>query len=69
MNKMKILIIEDEEPIADLLSYGLKNEGFQTRTAESGSVGMSELEQFEPDLLLLDWMLPDQSGLDICKKK
>lgn len=68
MNKMKILIIEDEEPIADLLSYGLKNEGFQTRTAENGSVGMSELEQFEPDLLLLDWMLPDQSGLDICKK-
>lgn len=68
MNKVKILIIEDEEPIANLLSYGLTIEGFQTRTAETGTVGMRELEQFKPNLLLLDWMLPDQSGLDICKK-
>lgn len=68
MNKAKILIIEDEEPIANLLSYGLTMEGFHTRTAETGTVGMRELEQFKPNLLLLDWMLPDQSGLDICKK-
>ncbi|WP_136604947.1 response regulator transcription factor [Paenibacillus dokdonensis] len=68
MNKTKILIIEDEEPIADLLSYGLTMEGFHTRTAASGAAGWSELESFKPDLLLLDWMLPDQSGLDICKK-
>ncbi|WP_213649537.1 response regulator transcription factor [Paenibacillus sp. J23TS9] len=68
MKKTKILIIEDEEPIADLLAYGLSMEGFITRTAGSGAEGMKELEQFNPDLLLLDWMLPDQSGLDICKK-
>ncbi|MGW8440010.1 winged helix-turn-helix domain-containing protein [Paenibacillus sp. SEL1] len=68
MNKAKILIIEDDAPIADLLSYGLSMEGFQTRTASSGAVGMHELQSFQPDLLLLDWMLPDQSGLDICKK-
>ncbi|WP_017815099.1 MULTISPECIES: response regulator transcription factor [Paenibacillus] len=68
MNKAKILIIEDDKPIADLLSYGLSMEGFQTRTAGSGAAGMAELESFQPDLLLLDWMLPDQSGLDICKK-
>lgn len=68
MNKTKILIIEDEKPIADLLSYGLTMEGFHTRTAVSGAIGMIELEQFNPDFLLLDWMLPDQSGLDICKK-
>ncbi|KOY16753.1 response regulator transcription factor [Paenibacillus xylanivorans] len=68
MNKTKILIIEDEEPIADLLSYGLTMEGFHTNTAASGAAGLNELESFNPDLLLLDWMLPDQSGLDICKK-
>lgn len=68
MNKTNILIIEDEEPIADLLSYGLTMEGFHTRIATTGATGLSELERFKPDLLLLDWMLPDQSGLDICKK-
>ncbi|MGG3281050.1 response regulator [Paenibacillus solani] len=68
MNNAKILIIEDDTAIADLLSYGLTKEGFQTRSASNGAAGMSELQQFQPDLLLLDWMLPDQSGLDICKK-
>ncbi|WP_046214119.1 response regulator transcription factor [Paenibacillus wulumuqiensis] len=68
MNKAKILIIEDDAPIADLLSYGLSMEGFQTQIAGDGAAGMRELESFQPDLLLLDWMLPDQSGLDICKK-
>lgn len=68
MNNAKILIIEDDAPIADLLSYGLSMEGFQTRIAASGASGMSEIQLFQPDLLLLDWMLPDQSGLEICKK-
>ncbi|MFN2745546.1 MULTISPECIES: response regulator transcription factor [Bacillus] len=68
MDKTKILIIEDDEPIADLLSYGLAAEGFETCTVNSGSLGMSKIDQSKPDLLLLDWMLPDCSGLDICKK-
>ncbi len=68
MNKTKILIIEDEEAIADLLAYGLKREGFETRTAGSGEEGLREVEAFRPDLLVLDWMLPDRSGLDICKQ-
>ncbi|MBG9772782.1 response regulator transcription factor [Brevibacillus laterosporus] len=68
MNNAKILIIEDDTPIADLLSYGLSKEGFLTRVAANGAAGMRELQLFQPDLLLLDWMLPDQSGLDICKK-
>ncbi|MBE3648850.1 two-component system alkaline phosphatase synthesis response regulator PhoP [Paenibacillus polymyxa] len=68
MNKAKILIIEDDTPIADLLSYGLSMEGFETRTTANGAAGMVELQQFQPNLLLLDWMLPDQSGLDICKQ-
>ncbi len=68
LNNAKILIIEDDAPIADLLAYGLAMEGFRTQTAASGEAGLRELEIFEPDLLLLDWMLPDRSGLDICKQ-
>lgn len=67
LHDTKILIIEDDEAIADLLSYGLSQEGFQTCTSNSGALGMKKLDQFKPDLLLLDWMLPDVSGLDICK--
>lgn len=68
MDKVKILIIEDEEAIADLLAYGLNKEGFLTASAHTGADGLKAIEQFQPDLLLLDWMLPDVSGLDICKK-
>ncbi|MGO4183597.1 DNA-binding response regulator [Paenibacillus sp. FSL A5-0031] len=68
MELTKILIIEDEEAIADLLAYGLQKEGFQTKLAHNGKDGLREIEEFKPDLLLLDWMLPDQSGLDICKQ-
>jgi len=68
MEKTRILIIEDEEAIADLLAYGLEREGYETRSASSGADGLREMERFRPQLLLLDWMLPDASGLDICKK-
>lgn len=56
MEKTKILIIEDDEAIADLLSYGLTSEGFETCTVNNGSSGMRKLDQFKPDLLLLDWI-------------
>ncbi|TVY04282.1 response regulator transcription factor [Cohnella terricola] len=68
MNPSKILIIEDEAAIADLLKYGLQEEGYRTQSALSGIDGLMMLPDFQPDLLLLDWMLPDMSGLDICKK-
>ncbi|MBU5210840.1 response regulator transcription factor [Heyndrickxia sp. FSL K6-6286] len=67
MDKIKILIIEDDGPIADLLSYGLIMEGFHTQIETSGSSGLSALDTYKPNVLLLDWMLPDCSGLDICK--
>lgn len=68
MEKTKILIIEDDGPIAELLSYGLTMEDFDTRIETSGSSGLSAIDIYKPDVLLLDWMLPDCSGLDICKK-
>lgn len=68
MDKTKILIIEDEEAIADLLAYGLNKEGFHAAVSGNGTEGLREVERFKPDLLLLDWMLPDMSGLEVCKK-
>lgn len=65
--KNKILIIEDEKSIADILQYGLEKEGFQVETAVTGGGGMEAAESFGPSLVLLDWMLPDISGVDVCK--
>ncbi|WP_168121185.1 response regulator transcription factor [Paenibacillus sp. HB172176] len=68
MNKTKILIIEDEIAIADMLEYGLQREGYETAKAHTGYDGLQLMESWRPHMLLLDWMLPDQSGLDICKQ-
>ncbi len=63
----KILIIEDEKPIADLLKFGLEKEGFKAQTALSGEDGLAAVERFEPNVILLDIMLGDMDGLAICK--
>lgn len=68
MEQKKILIIEDENYISDLLSYSLKKEGFNTKTASNGERGLDLIDVFKPDLLILDLMLPDISGFEICKK-
>jgi two-component system alkaline phosphatase synthesis response regulator PhoP len=68
MEKTKILIIEDEAAIAELLAYGLTREGYEVQYAGSSADGLKAMETFRPHLLVLDWMLPDGSGLDICKK-
>ncbi|MFA9397424.1 MAG: response regulator transcription factor [Clostridiaceae bacterium] len=67
MELKKILIIEDEESIADLLSYSLKKEGFLTNHANEGMLGIDLIKTFKPNLIILDLMLPDISGFDVCK--
>ncbi|MFD2114308.1 response regulator transcription factor [Paenibacillus yanchengensis] len=64
----KLLVIEDDEAIRDLLTYALRNEGYYVAGAGTGKSGLRMLEQFEPDVLLLDVMLPDISGFDICRE-
>lgn len=64
----KILVIDDELSIRDLIELVLKRENYQVRTAENGKKGLIELDTFRPDLVLLDLMLPDYSGYDLCKK-
>ena len=63
----KILVIEDEAPIVDILTYGLSKEGFQVISANTGAVGFQKARDEAPDLILLDWMLPDISGPDVCR--
>jgi DNA-binding response OmpR family regulator len=64
----KILVIDDEFAIRDLIELVLKRENYHVKTAENGRAGLRELESFRPDLVLLDLMLPDYSGYDLCKE-
>lgn len=66
--KNKVLIVEDEKDIADLMTLHLKREGIEVEVAENGEQAFSLIEKCEFNLLILDWMLPGISGLDICKK-
>ncbi len=64
----KILVIDDENAIRDLLELVLITENYQVKTAENGTIGLMEMDSFQPDLVLLDIMLPDYSGYDLCRE-
>jgi len=66
MSNKKIVIIEDEPDILEVLSYNLKREGFEVFTAVNGTLGLSLVNKENPDLLLLDLMLPGMDGIEIC---
>ncbi len=63
----KILIIEDESDVADLLTLNLRKAGFRTSTAADGAIGLQKARDDRPDFIILDLMLPKMSGLEICK--
>jgi len=67
MLRMKILIIEDEIGIANFLRQGLEEEGYEVLVASNGQSGLDLALSLEIDLILLDWMLPKISGIDVCK--
>lgn len=60
-------MIEDEKPIAELMKYGLEQEGFRAEIALTGKEGLDKIEKFKPNVILLDLMLPDTDGLSICR--
>lgn len=64
----KILIIEDEKPISDIVKFNLQKEGFDIITAYDGKEGLDMALSQNPDLIILDIMLPSMNGFDICKK-
>ncbi|MDO8602272.1 MAG: response regulator transcription factor [Candidatus Omnitrophota bacterium] len=67
MSKEKILIIEDEKDIVKMLDYNLRKENFRVFSANNGEDGLDMARKENPDLVLLDLMLPEMDGLDVCK--
>jgi two-component system phosphate regulon response regulator PhoB len=63
-----ILIVEDEPPLVELLTYNLDKAGMLTRIARDGEEALLAIEESKPDLVLLDWMLPYVSGIEICRR-
>jgi two-component system phosphate regulon response regulator PhoB len=68
MKKPKVLIVEDESSIAELIAVNLRHNGFEPLWAEDGLAAQREIDAGLPDLILLDWMLPGQSGLVLARQ-
>jgi len=64
---VSIHIVEDEQPIITLVKYNLEKEGYKVSSSDNGNEGIEDIKKLFPDLILLDWMLPDFSGVEICK--
>lgn len=64
----KILIIDDEKPISDIIKFNLNKEGYETITAFDGREALKKFEEESPDLIILDLMLPELDGLEVAKK-
>jgi two-component system phosphate regulon response regulator PhoB len=67
-NGHRVLVIEDEADLRALLAYNLEAWGYEVRTVDSGKMGLRTFDEFSPDLVLLDLMLPDVSGIEVCRK-
>jgi DNA-binding response OmpR family regulator len=63
-----ILLVDDEPLIIDSLTYSLKREGFDVKVAYDGTQALQSVQEYEPDLIVLDLMLPDISGLEVCRR-
>lgn len=66
--KPLILVVEDETAIVTLLRYNLEREGFRVHSAHDGDEALTMVSEEKPDLVLLDWMLPLTSGLEVCRR-
>ena len=68
MGKSKILVVDDDRDILDLLEYNLKREGFKVKTVEESQHAVDVCRQFEPDLIILDIMMPEVNGIEVCRR-
>jgi two-component system, OmpR family, response regulator MprA len=66
--KAPVLVIDDEESIIDLIKLGLKYEGFEVVAAGEGEEGIASAQRTNPIFIILDWMLPDMDGLEVCRR-
>ena len=67
MSARRILIVEDEKPIRDMIAFGLRRAGYEVREAEDCREARARIVDVRPDLMLIDWMLPDMSGLELTR--
>jgi two-component system phosphate regulon response regulator PhoB len=63
-----VLVVEDEEALAALLQYNLEKEGFRVGVAHDGEEALVMVEERQPDLVILDWMLPKVPGIEVCRR-
>ncbi|HUG03507.1 MAG TPA: phosphate regulon transcriptional regulator PhoB [Steroidobacteraceae bacterium] len=68
MAEIRILVTEDEQPIRDLIAFGLRRAGFQVALADTAQSARASIADRRPNLILLDWMLPDTSGLELARQ-
>jgi two-component system alkaline phosphatase synthesis response regulator PhoP len=68
MLKEKVLVVDDEEDILELVQYNLEKEGFRVRCVDSGEKALATVREEHPDVLVLDLMLPGVGGLDVCRE-
>jgi len=66
--KPTVLVVEDEEALSTLLQYNLEKEGYKVVTTADGEEAALLVREVEPDLVLLDWMLPNLSGIELCRR-
>ena len=68
MIRPTVLLVEDEPAQREVLVYNLEAEGFDVITADNGEDGLLLVEENQPDLIILDWMIPQLSGLEVCRR-
>ncbi|MFC0263547.1 response regulator transcription factor [Fontibacter flavus] len=66
--KLKVLVVDDEPDIVELLTYNLKKEGYEVESAEDGIKAVKIANKFHPDVILLDIMMPNQDGVETCRQ-
>ncbi|MTB52595.1 response regulator transcription factor [Lewinella sp. W8] len=68
MNSAKILLVDDEPDILEILEYNLRREGYEVATADNGEEGLRRAEEMRPDLIILDIMMPIMDGVEVCRQ-
>ena len=66
--KPYVLIVEDEDSLAQLLEYNLEKEGYRVAVAPDGEEALTMASEEAPDVMILDWMLPKLSGIEVCRR-
>ncbi|MFZ1750478.1 MAG: response regulator transcription factor [Saprospiraceae bacterium] len=66
--KLKILIVDDEDDILEILRYNMEKEGYEVETASDGHSAIAVAEKFEPNLIILDIMMPGMDGIEVCQR-